>query len=62
MGRWGIGGLETRVGGECSISIGGGRFHSGGIRVGEVRGGGSHSVTAGGTAPRVRAAKSSEFR
>ena len=41
---------------ECSISRGGGaRFHSGGIRVGGFRGG-SHSVTAGGTAPRVRAA------
>ena len=23
MGRWGIGGLETRVGQECSISRGG---------------------------------------
>ena len=48
-----------RVGRECSISRGG-RLHSGGIHVGGVRGG-SHSVTAGGTAPRVRAAKSSKF-
>ena len=48
MGRWGIRSLETRVGRECSISRGGARFHSGGIRVG-VRGGGSHSVTAGGS-------------
>ena len=44
MGRWGIRGLELRVGRECSISRGGARFHSGGIRVG----GGSHSVTAEG--------------
>ena len=62
MGRWGIRSLETRVGQECSISRGGAEFHSGGIRVGGVRGGGSHSVTAGGAAPRVRAAKSSEIR
>ena len=40
---------------------GGARFHSGGIHVGGVRGGGSDSVTAEGAAPRVRAAKSSEF-
>ena len=61
MGRWEIRGLESRVGRECSISRGGTRFHSGGIRVGGVRGGGSHSVAAGGEVPRVRAAKSSEF-
>ena len=60
MGRWGIRGLETRVGRECSISRGGARLHSGGIHVGGVRGG-SHSVTARGAAPRMRAAKSSEF-
>ena len=48
MGRWGIRSLETGVGQECSISRGGARFHSGGIRAGGVRGGGSHSVTAGG--------------
>ena len=60
MGRWGIGDLETRVGRECSISKGGARLYSGGIHVGRVRGG-SHSVTAGRAASRVRAAKSSEF-
>ena len=46
MGRWGIRSLETRVWRECSISSGRARFHSGGIRVGGVRGGESHSVTA----------------
>ena len=49
---------------ECSISRGRARLYSGGIHVGGVRGG-SHSVTSGntarGTAPRVRAFKSSEF-
>ena len=61
MGRWGIRGLETRVGRECSISRRGGRLYSGGKHVRGVRGR-SHSVTAGGgAAPRVRAAKSSEF-
>ena len=58
MGRWGIGGLETGVTRECSISRGGARLYSGGIRVR----GGSHSVTTGGAAPRVIASKSSEFR
>ena len=38
----------------------GARLHSGGIRVGGVRGR-SHSVTADRAAPRVRAAKSSEI-
>ena len=56
----GIRGLETRVRRECSISRGGTRLYSRGIHVGGVRGG-SHSVTAGGAALRVRAAKSSEF-
>ena len=60
MGKWGIRDLETRVGQECSISTEGARLYSGSIHVGGVRGG-SHSVTAGGAAPRVRAAKSSEF-
>ena len=60
MGRWGIRSLETRVGRESSVSRGGARLHSGGIRVGKVRRG-SHSDSAGGTAPRVRAAKSSEL-
>ena len=60
MGEWGIRGLETRVGRECSINRGGGRLYSGGIHVGGKQKG-SHSATAGGAAPRVRAAKSSEF-
>ena len=47
MGRWGIRSLETRVGRECSVSRGGARLHSGGIRVGGVRRG-SHSDSAGG--------------
>ena len=46
MGRWGIRGLESRVGQECSISRGA-RLYSGGIHLGGVQGG-SHSVTAGG--------------
>ena len=64
MGRRGIRGLKMRVGWECSISRRRTRLYNGGICVGEVRGG-SHSVTsrdaAVGEAPRVRAAKSSEF-
>ena len=59
-GRWGIRSLETRVGRESSVSKGGAGLYSGGIHVGAV-GRGSHSVTAGGTAPRVRAAKGSEL-
>ena len=55
----GIRGLETRVGQECDISTLA-RLYSGGIHVRGVQGE-SHSVTAGGTAPRVRAAKNSEF-
>ena len=62
MGRWGIKGLKTRVGRECSISKRRVRLYSG--DVGGVRKE-SHSVTNGdtarGAAPRVRAAKSSEF-
>ena len=60
MGRWGIRSLESRVGRESSGRRGGARLQSGGIHVGEVRGG-SHSDSAGGEAPKVRAAKSSEF-
>ena len=60
MGRWGIRSLETRVERESSVSRGGARLHSRDIHVGGVRGV-SHSDSAGGTAPRVRAAKSSEF-
>ena len=47
MGRWGIRGLETRVGRESCISRRRAKLYSGGIHVGEVRVG-SHSVTAGG--------------
>ena len=50
MGRWGIGGLRRGWG-----------LHSGGIHVGGVRRG-SHSDSAGGAAPRVRAVKSSKLR
>ena len=60
MGRWGIRSLETRVGRESSVSRDGARLHSGGIHVGGVRRG-SHNDSAGGTAPRVRAAQSSEL-
>ena len=56
MGRWEIRDLETRVGRESSVSRGGARLHSGGIHVGGVRGG-SHSDSAGRTAPRVRASR-----
>ena len=60
MGRRRIRGLEMRVTRECSISRGEARLHSGGIHVGGVQRG-SHNVTAREAAPRVRAAKSSEF-
>ena len=61
MGRWGMGGLETRVGRECSISRKRrARLHSGGIHIGGVRRG-SHSDSAREAALRVRAAKSSEL-
>ena len=46
MGRWGIRGLDSTMGRECSISRGG-RLHGGGIHVGRIRGG-SHSDSAGG--------------
>ena len=48
------------MGQKSSVSRGGARLHSGGIHVGGVRGG-SHSESAGGAAPKMRAAKSSEF-
>ena len=48
-GQIGIRGLETRVGRECSISRGGARLYSGGIRVGAVQRE-SYSVTSGDTA------------
>ena len=60
MGRWGLRGLKMRVGQECSISRGGARLYSGDVHVREVQGE-SHSVTSGDTAPRVRAAPSSEI-
>ena len=60
MGKKGIRSLETRVVQECSISMGKARLYSGGMHVGGVRGG-SHSVTSGDAAPRVRAVKSSKF-
>ena len=47
-------------GGSAALAERGARLYNGGIHVGGVRGG-SHSVTAGEAAPRVRAAKSSEF-
>ena len=55
MGRRRIGGLEARVAREYCISRGGARLYSGGIHVGGVQRG-SHSVTVGEAAPRVRAA------
>ena len=56
----GIKGLETRVGRECSISRGGpDSTVEDTYRMSPRRE--SHSVTAGGAAPRVRADKSSEF-
>ena len=55
MGRKGIRGLKTRVGGSSALAVGD-RLYSGGIHVGGIRGG-SHSVTsgdtAGGAAPRA---------
>ena len=55
---------DKRFGHEGGASVKhwqrGGQIYSGGIHVGGFRGG-SHGVTARGTAPRVRAAKSSEF-
>ena len=63
-GRRGIRGLKMRVGQECSINRGRARLYSEGIQLGGVRGR-SHNVTswdtAEGEAPRVRAAKCSEF-
>ena len=55
--------FEVEGGGErvALTERGGGRLYSGGIHVGGVRREVSHSVSAEGEAPRVRAAKSSEF-
>ena len=52
MGRWGIRGLETRVGQECCISRGGPNCTV------EVY---MSESEEGVTAPRMRAAKSSKF-
>ena len=57
MGRWGIRGLESRVGQECCISRGGSDCT---VEV-YVLEESEEGVTAGGEDPRVRAAKSSEF-
>ena len=59
MGKWGIRGLETRVGQECSISKGGPNFMVE-VYMSEESGEGV-TVLKQGAAPRVRAAKSSEF-
>ena len=48
------------MGKKCSVGRGVAKLHSGGVHVGGVREV-SHSVTSGGAAPRVRAAKSSEL-
>ena len=59
MGRWGIRGLETRVGRECSISRGGQIVQ---WRYKCRRSPRRESQCYGrGAAPRVRVAKSSEF-
>ena len=60
MGRWGIRSLETRVGQECSISRGG-PDSTVEVYVPEESEEGGVTVLRG-TAPRVRAAKSSEVR
>ena len=39
MGRWGVGGLKTRVWRNYCLSRGGTRLNSGGIQAGGVRGG-----------------------
>ena len=59
MGRWGIRGLETRAGRECSISRGGPDCTVEVYMSEEFEEG--VTVLRQGAAPRVRAAKSSEF-
>ena len=59
MGRWGIGGLETRVGRECSISRRGPDCTVEVCMSEESEEG--LIVLRQGASPRVRAAKSSEF-
>ena len=60
MGRWGIGGLKTKVGRECSISKGEPDCTVEVYMSEEFEEG--VTVLRQGEAPRVRAAKSSEFR
>ena len=59
MGRWGIRGFETRVGQECSISRGGPDCTVEVYMSKEFKEG--VTVLWQGAAPKVRAAKSSEF-
>ena len=59
MGRWGIRGLKTRVGRECSISRGGPDCTVEVYILGDSEEG--VTVLRQGSAPRVRASKSSEF-
>ena len=61
MGRWGIGGLETGLMRECSISRGGPDCKAE-VYVSEESEEGVTVLRQGGAAPRVRAAKSSEVR
>ena len=60
MGRWGIRGLETRVGRKCSISRGGPDCTVE-VYMSEESEEGVTVLRQGGAASRVRAAKSSEF-
>ena len=57
MGRWGIRGLETRLGRECSISRGG-PDRTLEVYMSEESEEGVTVLRQGGAAPRVRAAKS----
>ena len=61
MGRWGIRGLETRVRWECSVSRGGAQIVQWRYTCRRSPRRESQWVGRGGAAPRVRAAKSSEF-
>ena len=60
MGRWGIRGLKTRVGRECSISRGG-LDCTVEVYMSENSEEGVTVLWQGGAAPKVRAAKCSEF-
>ena len=61
MSRWGIRGLESRVGRKCSISRRGSQIPQWRYPCRRSPRRGSHSVTTEGAAPRMSAAKSSEF-